>query len=303
MTRSATNDNYAKIYQTRKALKMKQLGAKTKEEAKFYKKQQVPYKLALNALSGAMKDFYNKAFDPVCNNSMCINGQLMLLDLIEHLEAIEGFKLIQSNTDGLIVKIPDTDEAFNQLDDICYEWEKRCSTDKCEIALALDSIKAIYQKDVNGYLWINPDGSCGERVGGYVKELSPMDYDLPIVNDALVAYMVNRTPIEKTINDCDDLIKFQKLVKLSSKYGWVEHNGKKYHYKCYRVFASKDQSDGMIYKCGGARGKPEKFANTPEKCFIFNASVVGVKVPEKLDKSYYVKVAKERLSQFGLEVR
>ena len=304
VTKSATNDNYAKVYQTRKALKMKQLEAKTKDEAKFYKKQQVPYKLALNALSGAMKDRFNKAYSPAENNSMCINGQLMLLSLIFKLESgIEGFKLIQSNTDGLIVKIPDTDEAFEQLDDICYEWEQRCSTDKCSITLSLDSIKSIYQKDVNNYLWINPDGSCGERVGAYVKELSPLDYDLPIVNKAMVNYLVNRTPIEKTIGDCDDLIEFQKLVKLSSKYGWVEHNNKKYTYKCYRVFASKDQNDGIIYKCGGARGKPEKFANTPEKCFILNDSVVGVKVPEKLDKSYYIEVAKKRLQQFGVEVR
>ena len=47
----------------------------------------------------------------------------MLIDLIEHLEAIDGFELIQSSTDGLIISLPDTDEAFNQMDDICYEWE------------------------------------------------------------------------------------------------------------------------------------------------------------------------------------
>lgn len=66
----------------------------------------------LNALSGAMKDETNAAYDPRNNNCMCINGQLMLLDLIEHLEVVPGLELIQSNTDGLIIWIPDTDEAF-----------------------------------------------------------------------------------------------------------------------------------------------------------------------------------------------
>lgn len=52
-----------------------------------------------------MKDETNAAYDPRNNNCMCINGQLMLLDLIEHLEVVPGFELIQSNTDGLIIWI------------------------------------------------------------------------------------------------------------------------------------------------------------------------------------------------------
>ena len=78
--------------------------------------------------------------------------------MIEHLEQIPGFRLVQSNTDGLIVWLPNTDEAFNMLDDICYEWETRCSTDLCSIKLGLDVVKEIYQKDVNNYLWVDIDG-------------------------------------------------------------------------------------------------------------------------------------------------
>lgn len=298
VTRSATNDNYVKIYNTRKALKMKQLSAKTKEEKNLYKSQQLPYKQMLNSLSGAMKDKFNPAYDPRNNNTMCINGQLMLLDLIEHLEVIDGFELIQSNTDGLIVKIPDTDSAFNQLDDICYDWEKRMSTDKCTIGLALDQISEIYQRDVNNYLWLDLDGSIGERKGGNVKELNDLDYDLPIVNEALVNYMAKKIPVEVTINSCNELIKFQKIVKLSSHYSYVEHNGIKYTYKCYRVFASTNLNDGMIYKCGGARGNNEKFANTPEHSFIDNSDVKNKTVPNKLDKSWYIELAKKRLDAF-----
>lgn len=96
-------------------MKAKQIAAAKsgkKAEAKNWKKAQLPYKKMLNALSGGMKDETNPAYDPRNNNCMCINGQLMLLDLIEHLEAVPGFELIQSNTDGLIIWIPDTDEAF-----------------------------------------------------------------------------------------------------------------------------------------------------------------------------------------------
>lgn len=321
VTRAATNNNYQKVYKTRKALKYKQTHAATKSEAKRWKKAQLPYKKMLNALSGGMKDKTNPAYDPRNNNCMCINGQLMLLDLIEHLEAIPGFQLIQSNTDGLIVKVPDTDEAFDMMDDICWEWEQRCSTPLCDILLELDCISEIYQKDVNNYLWVSADGSV-ERIGAYVKELSAVDNDLPIVNKALVEYMVNKTPVEQTINQCDELIMFQKIVKLSDKYDWVEHEHcapvvrktgvrviktlyeypetVKYTYKSYRVFASNSQDDGRLLKRKAIKSKGEKFGNTPEHCFIFNDDVNGVKVPANLDRSWYIDLAKKRLKQFGV---
>ena len=298
VTRSANNDNFRVIYVKRKGLKKQQIEAETKELMKHFKKAQIPYKLILNALSGAMKDPGNKAYDPRNNNIMCINGQLMLLDLIEHLEVIPGFRLGQSNTDGLIVQIPDTDEAFEMLDDICYEWEMRCSTDKCEIRLETDQIREIYQKDVNNYLWIDLDGGI-ERIGAYVKELNRIDNDLPIVNKALVEYMVNKTPVETTINECNDMIMFQKLVKLSNKYEYVEHNGIRYDYKCYRVFASQDAKDGRICKCR-KENNPAKFGNTPDQCFIENGDIKDMPIPVKLDRQWYIDLAKKRLKDFGV---
>lgn len=288
VTRAARKpERYAEVYKTRMTLK-----------AEGKKAEQAPYKKLLNALSGAMKDALNPAYDPRNNNIMCINGQLMLLDLIEHLEAVPGFQLIQSNTDGLIIKIPDTDEAFNMVDDICWEWEQRCSTEKCKILLGLDTIQKIYQKDVNNYLWIDSEGGV-ERKGGYVKELSPIDFDLPILNKALVEYMTHNIPVEVTIEQCDDLIQFQKIVKLSDKYKWVEHNGIKYVNKSYRVFASKAETDGKILKCRNG-SNPAKFGNTPDHCFIYNDEVTDVKVPEKLDKQWYIDFALKRLKDFGV---
>ena len=317
ITRAARHpEQYKNVYDTRMALK-----------AAGKKKEQAPYKKILNALSGAMKDKTNPAYDARNNNSMCINGQLMLLDLIEHLEVVPGFQLIQSNTDGLIISIPDTDEAFYQVDDICYEWEERCSTELCNIKLGLDVVKEIYQKDVNNYLWVDLDGGI-ERRGGYVKELSPIDYDLPILNRALVEYMVNKIPVEQTINECNELIQFQKIAKLSDLFEWVEHeygnthvepkftktgrrSGKmlvyddtrKYVNKSYRVFASKDPKAGRLLTCRVKEGRTErkKFGNTPDKCFIFNEDVTGVECPPELDKDWYISEAKKRLKHFGLE--
>lgn len=296
VTRSARQpEKYLEIYRKRAELK-----------AAGKKKEQAPYKKLQNSLSGAMKDPHNPAYDPCMNNTMVVNCQLMLIMLLEWLECIPGFELIQSNTDGLIVHIPDTDESFEMLDDICYRWEEHCSTDLCKIKLEFDQVDFIYQADVNNYLCKFAGVDKYERKGAYVKELSKLDADLPIVNRALVEYMTKGIHPATTINNCDDLIQFQKLVKLSNKFDWVEHNGKQYNYKCYRVYASTNREDGTINACRkrGDNVEVRKFGNTPEHCFIWNDDVNDMCCPPQLDKSWYIELAVNRLEKkFGLIVR
>lgn len=261
------------------------------------------YKLCNNKAYGAMKDKYNALYDPLMANNICVTGQLALLLLIEMLEP--HCMLIQSNTDGLIVKLHSLDD-YELIDDICYEWEKMTG-----VKLAFDPIiTEIYQKDVNNYLFIDELGKV-EAKGAYVKKLSPLDYDLPIVNKAMREYMISGTPVEDTINTATDLIDFQKIVKLSGKYDYVYHNDKEYRNKCYRVFASNSDQDGLIQKVKlrtklidfgisvPDSPKFDKFANTPNRCFLENGDISGTKVPKKLDRQWYINLAHERLRQFG----
>lgn len=260
---------------------------------KIDKKARLPYKIADNSISGQLKDKNSAIRDPRDNNAICVNGQLLLLDLIEKLEPhIE--MLVQSNTDGILFKIADTDEAFDKVDDIVWEWEQRTG-----MRMGFDIFTKVFQKDVNNYLLVAEDGSYKSK-GAYVKQLGPLDYDLPIVNKAMIDYMTKGIPVETTVNECDDLIMFQKVVKLTGKYNFVLHDGVQHINKCYRVFASKKRNNGTIYKCKDGKN-PEKFANTPEKCFIENGNINGCKVPSYLDKEYYVELAKKRLQQFGVE--
>ena len=99
---------------------------------------------------------------------------------------------------------------------------------------------------------------------------------------------------------CDDLKQFQKIVKVSSKYESAWHNGQRLSEKTFRVFASKDQNDSIIGKIKECSDKVEKFANTPEHCFIDNGDVNGKKVPDNLDRNYYIELANKRLVQFGM---
>ena len=277
---SKSPEKYKQIYDKRLALKKAGL-----------KKEQKPYKTLLNTTYGISGQSVSSAYDPRQRNSICVNGQLLLLDLLEHLEG--HCEVIQSNTDGLYVQIDDTDKAFSIVDDICYEWECRTG-----VSLEFENVTEMWQKDVHNYIAKFEDGSL-VRKGSYVKNLSDLDYDLPIINEALVNKLVYKIPVEKTINDCTELRKFQKIVKIQGSYNFAWHNEKVLDGKVFRVFASKLWHDTYIAKCKGEGMTLEKFANTPDNCFIINDSVKGMPIPAKLDKNYYIELSYKRLTDYG----
>lgn len=260
---------------------------------------QAPLKLVLNSTYGAMKDKFNNLYDPLQANNVCVGGQLLLLDLIEKLEG--HCQIIQSNTDGILIKIASKAD-FGLIDDICYEWEERTG-----MQLEFSNFQKVFQGDVNNYV-IVPAGELFDRKGkprwkakgGYVKKLTDLDYDLPIVNKAIIDYMLRGIPVEDTVANCTELKMFQKIVKVSSKYKHGLWGTQILQDKCFRVFASTVKYDPGIYK-QKEDGKPEKFANTPEHCFIVNEDVNGMEVPKKLDRAWYINMAKARLAdKFGV---
>lgn len=263
---------------------------KLKHEGK--KKEQAPYKIVLNGTYGASKDKYNNLYDPLQANNVCVNGQLMLLDLIEKVESqIPGAMLIQSNTDGVMFKLPKK-EDIEVYKDICKEWENRT-----RMTLEHDLIKKVIQKDVNNYIVVMENGKIKSK-GAYVKSLNKLDNDLPIVNKALMEYFINGIEPEDTINSCRELIQFQKVVKVSNKYKYALHGNKILNEKVLRVFASRSNGDEGVFKLKNDKNTPDKIGNTPLKCFIDNSDINGVIVPRKLDKQWYIDVAKKRIKDF-----
>ena len=259
------------------------------------KKEREPYKRICNITYGAEGDKFNPMYDPLHRNLVCVFGQVFIIDLLDKVEDI--ITLLNSNTDGIFVKLKrkDVDEFKRRV----HEWEERT-----RLHMSYDEFSCMYSKDVNNYVGIRPDGSYHSK-GAYVKDLNPLDYDLPIVNEAVKDYILKKIPVENTVLGCKELIKFQKVVKLSDKYKWVEHekgySKEKFDNKCYRVFASKDQRDGRILKCDGVRN-PAKFGNTPDRCFIVNDDITKAKTDwfPQLDKQYYINLAKKRLEDFGI---
>lgn len=261
--------------------------------------RQKALKLVVNGTFGASKDKFNALYDPRQANMVCVNGQLMLIDLMHKLVRDVGAEIIQSNTDGVLIRMPDgfdggPDAFYDRVDDVAYEWEHRTG-----MGLEFDEFTRVYQKDVNNYVLVAADGSMKTK-GAYVKKLGPLDYDLAVVNKALVEYMVHGVPVEDTIAADDDLIDYQRVVKVSGKYKYGVHGHERLTDRCFRVFASTRESDGMIGRVKAGKAKPEKFGNTSEHSFIDNGDVHDKKCPSHLDKSWYIQLAKTRLAQFGV---
>lgn len=258
------------------------------------KKARQPFKIMDNAISGQMKQKSSALYDPMSNNSICINGQLLLLDLVEHIEPY--CELIQNNTDGIIVKLKDYEHDFDVLDDVVYEWEQRTG-----MKMDFDTyIGTIYQKDVNNYLLIDRKTGAVKAKGGYVMKLNDLSYDLPIINKALVDYMIHGIPVRRTIMECQDLREFQLVSRISSKYTHILYGDKPIKEKCIRVFASNNPADPGVKKVHAVRKTTTKLTNSPEHCFIFNDDVKSVPVPDKLDRQWYIDFANKRLSDFGV---
>jgi hypothetical protein len=257
------------------------------------KKEREPYKRICNIVYGACGDKFNPMYDALHRNLVCVFGQVLMIDLIDKIEDL--IFSLNHNTDGIffVIKKKDIPELKRRVS----EWEQRT-----HLTMEYEEYSKMIMKDVNNYLAVRTDGSIHAK-GAYVKDLNDLDFDLAILNDCVRNFLIFGTPTDVTVNACSELKRFQKIVKLSNKYKWVEHEyGKgttKFDNKAYRCFASLDNRDGRLLKCDGVRN-PAKFAGTADHCFVINEDINDMAIPDKLDKQWYISEANKRLKHFGV---
>lgn len=272
-------------------------------------------KLVANTTYGVMLNRYNDMYDPLMGRSVCITGQLRLLELANHLVAkCPTLKIVQLNTDGIMVSLDDCDiEKYNQ---ICQEWQ-----DRTGFELEEDCISEIIQKDVNNYIEIATDGNTKIKGGQLVRGVltnSNIDFtslgypawanlaggafninnNAVIVSKALVDYFAKGTPVEETIENCNELLFFQIIAKASKKYKAVYHiiNGEKVTVQnCNRVYATKEREYGTLIKIHSVVGNDVKIGGLPEHCLIDNTNELNI---DRVDKQWYIKLAKRYINDF-----
>lgn len=269
-------DLYKNLYATRMEYK-----------AKKDNKQQI-YKILLNSTFGALKSEFNDLFDPVMSNNICVNGQLILTDLIM---SLRGYcELIQSNTDGILLKYEE--KNLETIKEKCAEWE-------LDYGLKLDYeyVTKIAQRDVNNYILKKEDGKIKGK--GLFEKYDGGDFEknnLTVIDMALKEYYINNKEVRDTITEMiekNNVTPLQQVAKMGGTFDSMEHNGQEVQ-KVNRIFATWDNRFGAVNKVKNKDGvkKYTKIANSSDKVYINNDTID--KTDTKLiDVDYYVRLVEK----------
>ncbi len=254
-------------------------------------------KLVVNTTYGAMLNQYNDLYDPLMGRSVCITGQLFLLEMAQNLyQNVEDLRIVQLNTDGVMIEF--YEDQYDEVLEIVNEWQSRTGFE-----LEEDSVSMIAQKDVNNYVEVQPSGAVKTKGGYLVRGIAPagafnINNNACIVATALREYFVHGTPVEETINACDDIFQFQLIAKAGVKYREAYHlvDGEKVPVqKVNRVYATKDTRYGKLFKVKAENDSTAKIEMLPEHCIIDNDNKLNI---DDVDKTFYIEMAKKRINDF-----
>ena len=178
---------------TMRRLKAKDAGDKITAEA---------LKITVNSIFGKMGYAGFWLYDLLAMYRVTVNGQLMLLMLIEELET-SGIPVFYANTDGIMAKVPD--DKTQLYYEICNRWAK-----KTKMILDFSEFDLCIIRDVNNYIVKKTDGEVkmrGELDTERWKDVTKA-FDKPVIPLAIRKYFLDKTPYEKTIKEHDDILDF-----------------------------------------------------------------------------------------------
>ena len=269
-------------------LKAKKAGDKEKANA---------LKLVVNSTFGATLSTFNELSDPLMGRSVCISGQLYLIELAEHLvRDCESLSLIQLNTDGIMVSLDLTDEAKYQ--EIIGEWQQRTG-----FGLEEDRIKKIVQRDVNNYVEVPVEGKPKIKGGVLVRGVSTagafkVNNNAPAVAEAVLKFLADGLPVQETIQAKTDPLDFQIIAKAGSMYDRTYHKVgdiMEEVQRVNRVYATPDWRMGTLYKRKEGTQSLAKMAGLPLRCIVDNTNQIGI---ESIDKDWYIREAERLCDEF-----
>lgn len=256
-------------------------------------------KLGINKVYGCLGSRFSKLYNKFGTLSVCAYGQILLFDLCQRLEKLNGLKLININTDGVGFTY-DGDKADWQK--IWKEWETEWN-----LVLEEDYFSEVFQKDVNNYVGV-VDGKAAKVKGGMVGRYKKPEYfkegSLRILDICIVEALVNKQHPMKTIRQHrKEPMKFMQTCYCSRNYDHVENErGETLPQKVNRVFAVRQdfkEAEG-IWRVK-ADGTKAVFPNVPKSLIIYNSDISGfTDFEQMIDINYYVELALAKLKMWGI---
>lgn len=282
-------DIYREIYHTR--LDAKARGAQTGDVELITTAEGL--KIVLNGTFGKLFSKYSILYAPEFGIRTTLTGQLMLLMLIELME-MSGIEVVSANTDGIVLKIPAHLEWVAKSN---VAWWERVTGMEMEES----NYRALHSRDVNNYVAITTEGKAKRKgvfgESGMNKNKHP---DKDICAEAVVAFLKDGTPIERTVQDCFDIRKFVQVrnVKGGGIYIDPVRINEPDHYlgravrwyyatgceDCYIIDKGSRNTVAGTKGCKPAMALPDSF-------------------PNDVHREHYINVAFEMLADLGMPVR
>lgn len=174
-------------------------------------------KLTLNSVTGKMQQETSWMYDPLNVFKIRINGQLILLMLVDRLLEL-GCKIVQVNTDGVVYIAK---KAYkDQIQETVSEVERIT-----QLVFESDNYEAFYQYAINDYFGVvegysqSHDPELIEKKGMFITEnklgkgLAPV-----IIPKAVINYFLTKQPVSEYIRSCTDIHDFLMAQRVDKKF-------------------------------------------------------------------------------------
>lgn len=305
-------DSYVKILQMRMDAKHNKLSQEFLDNLKVSNKDvKDGLKLIINSYTGTLRADFNDLNDPLQGVSICFTGQCLLMQLGYDLMQIPTVHLSRFNTDAVEVSVEE--EYAEEVYRVVHEWEKLT-----QLEMEDDKIIKLVARDINNYCGIYKVGdgyevhykggdlSRGNHIFKWDNEKSCFKYEfendlksnsMTIVSEAMLKFLLFNIPVEDTINNCNDVFRFQIISHLGSTYDKcvLKYDDERQVelQRNNRIYAGKDKTGGKIYKVKGE--KYDSLANCPPNPIVDNKNSVTI---EDINKNWYIKYTKQKIADF-----
>ena len=268
-----------------------------KDKTREDEEMQLAYKLILNTTFGASGNKWLDTYDPHMCTKVCRVGQIFLASLACKInKTINGVKIIQSNTDGILVYIRRKDLPL--LKKLMDEW-----TAVSGINMEDDYVDKIWQRDVNNYLLVTDKGKVKRKGGWLVDTWEKPGYVMVgaltafVCAKAVTQYLLTGKDIVKSIVENKNVEDFVMTCKKGPSYSGVVQrlaDGIEIPlFKCNRVLATNDSNAGKVYKWKRYKGNISytQMAGIPEHCKLMNEDLSTYSfndIRPELDYMFYI---------------
>ena len=243
-------------------------------------------KIVLNSPTGKMQQEVSWMYDPFNVFKIRINGQLILLMLVDRLLEL-GCEIIQVNTDGVVYRAKNS--LKNGIQEAIHEVEQIT-----QLGFEVDEYESFYQYAINDYFGVLKNGEIEEK-GMFItktklgKGLSPV-----VIPKAVINYFVHKIPVTETIEKDRNIRDFLMSQAVDKKFKVI--HGDKPVQRINRFYASTNGE--YLYKDNPEDGRDRTNMLTKSGVTILNKFDDTPIEDRKINYRYYTSEAKKIIADF-----